>query len=408
MQYVIIGNGIAGVRAAEAIRSTDPHGAITMIGDESVPPYSRPMISHVLDGSQPHRKLAIRSARFYDACRITPLLGRRADGIDVANRRVRVGGDRIAFDRLLIASGADPRPHAAHGMNLKHIYYMRTQAHVQQQVAALVHARRAVVLGGGLVGFKAAYGLLKRGLDVTMLITSHYPLAMQVDATAGKMILDELVGHGLKVMVGVSVTAFEGNGSVQAAVTDAGTRLPCDMAIIGKGVLPSRSFIPKDRIEVDLGVVVDAHLQTSVPGIYAAGDAAELVDIARRCRWVNALWPEAASQGCVAGFNMAGRPVAYPGSLSRNVMRVFGLDVLTIGDPHPRAAAGRRVIQVGGQAQGSYRCLVLEKGLLVGAVLVNRIEQGGVIRALIENRVPIRLPPEALAAPDFNFAKLLP
>ncbi len=282
MQYVIIGNGIAGVRAAEAIRSTDSHGAITMIGDESVPPYSRPMISHVLDGSQPHRKLAIRSARFYDACRITPLLGRRADGIDVANRRVRVGGDRIAFDRLLIASGADPRPHAAHGMNLKHIYYMRTQAHVQQQVAALVHARRAVVLGGGLVGFKAAYGLLKRGLDVTMLITSHYPLAMQVDATAGKMILDELVGHGLKVMVGVSVTAFEGNGSVQAAVTDAGTRLPCDMAIIGKGVLPSRSFIPKDRIEVDLGVVVDTHLQTSVPGIYAAGDAAELVDIARR------------------------------------------------------------------------------------------------------------------------------
>jgi NAD(P)H-nitrite reductase large subunit len=408
MQYVIIGNGIAGVRAAEAIRSTDPHGAITMIGDESVPPYSRPMISHVLDGSQPHRKLAIRSARFYDDCRITPLLGRRADGIDVASRRVRVGGDRIAFDRLLIASGADPRPHAAHGMNLKHIYYMRTQAHVQQQVAALAHARRAVVLGGGLVGFKAAYGLLKRGLDVTMLITSHYPLAMQVDATAGKMILDELVGHGLKVMVGVSVTAFEGNGSVQAAVTDAGTRLPCDMVIIGKGVLPSRSFIPKDRIEVDLGVVVDAHLQTSVPGIYAAGDAAELVDIARRCRWVNALWPEAASQGCVAGFNMAGRPVAYPGSLSRNVMRIFDLDVLTVGDPHPRAAASRRVVQVGGQAQGSYRCLVLEEGVLVGVVVVNRIEQGGVLRALIENRVPIRLPPEALAAPDFNFAKLLP
>ena len=408
MQYVIIGNGIAGVRAAEAIRVTDPHGDISMIGDETVPPYSRPMISQVLDGSQPHRKLAIRSARFYDECKITPLLGRRADGIDVANRKVLVSGDRIAFDRLLIASGADPRPHAAEGMDLKNIFYMRTQDHVQQQVAALLQARRAVVLGGGLVGFKAAYGLLKRGLDVTMLITSGYPLAMQVDATAGKMILDALVGHGLKVMVGVSVIAFEGNGSLRAAVTDAGPRLPCDMAIIGKGVLPSRSFIPTDQIEVDLGVVVDAHLQTSAPGIYAAGDAAELVDVARRCRWVNALWPEAASQGSVAGFNMAGRPVAYPGSLSRNVMRIFDLDVLTVGDPHPRAVPGRRVIQTGGQAQGSYRCLVLEDEILVGAVMVNRIEQGGVLRALIENRVPIRLPPESLAKPDFNFAKLLP
>ena len=408
MQYVIIGNGIAGVRAAEAIRVTDPHGDISMIGDETVPPYSRPMISQVLDGSQPHRKLAIRSARFYDECKITPLLGRRADGIDVANRKVLVSGDRIAFDRLLIASGADPRPHAAEGMDLKNIFYMRTQDHVQQQVAALLQARRAVVLGGGLVGFKAAYGLLKRGLDVTMLIASGYPLAMQVDATAGKMILDALVGHGLKVMVGVSVIAFEGNGSLRAAVTDAGPRLPCDMAIIGKGVLPSRSFIPTDQIEVDLGVVVDAHLQTSAPGIYAAGDAAELVDVARRCRWVNALWPEAASQGSVAGFNMAGRPVAYPGSLSRNVMRIFDLDVLTVGDPHPRAVPGRRVIQTGGQAQGSYRCLVLEDEILVGAVMVNRIEQGGVLRALIENRVPIRLPPESLAKPDFNFAKLLP
>ena len=146
MQYVIIGNGIAGVCAAEAIRAMDSNGAITMIGDETDPPYSRPMISHVLDGSQPQRKLAIRSARFYDECQITPLLGRRADGIDVVNRSVSVSGDRIAFDRLLIASGADPRPHAAHGMDLKHIYYMRTQAHVRQQVAALGHARRAVAI----------------------------------------------------------------------------------------------------------------------------------------------------------------------------------------------------------------------------------------------------------------------
>lgn len=409
MKHVIIGNGIAGVCAAESIRSMAPQADITMIGDETFPPYSRPMISHVLDGSQPHDKLPIRSDHFYEDLKITPLLGQRAEGIDVDSRQVRLAdGTRVDFDRLLIAAGADPRPLTAEGLDLENIFYMRTQAHAIQQIAALDGARRAVVLGGGLVGFKAAYGLLKRGLAVTMLITSGYPLSMQVDATAGRMILDELVGHGLTVEVGASVQAFEGNGSVQAAVTDAGTRLPCDLVIIGKGVLPSRAFIPRDRIEVDLGVVVDDHLQTTAPGIYAAGDVAEMVDIARGCRWVNALWPEAAAQGRLVGLNMAGRPVAYPGSLSRNVMRVFDLDVLTVGNANPQDGENYRIVQSGGPARNEYRRLVLDDDILVGAVMINRIEQGGVLRSLIENRVPIRLPPEALIAPGFNFGQLLP
>ncbi len=409
MKHVIIGNGIAGVSAAEAIRMLDATADITLIGDETFPPYSRPMISYVLDGSQPHDKLPIRSEHFYEDRKITALLGRRAGGIDVANRQVLLAdGTRVDFNRLLIASGADPRPLKADGLDLENIFYMRTQDHAKQLVAALDGARRAVVLGGGLVGFKAAYGLLKRGLAVTMLITSGYPLSMQVDETAGHMILDELIRRGLTVEVGVSVCAFEGNGSVQAAVTDTGARLPCDMVIIGKGVLPAHSFIPRDQIDVDLGLVVDEHLQTSVPGIYAAGDVAEMVDIARGCPWVNALWPEAAGQGRVAGLNMAGRPVAYPGSLSRNVMRIFGLDVLTVGNVNPHKDKGCRVMQYGGAAQKYYRRLVLRDDVLAGAVMINRIEQGGVLRSLIENRVPIRLPPETLIAPGFNFGRLLP
>ncbi|MFH1980667.1 MAG: FAD-dependent oxidoreductase [Pseudomonadota bacterium] len=407
MKFVIIGNGIAGVCAAEAIRSEDAKGDITIIGDETFPPYSRPMISHVLDGSQPHGKLPVRSERFYEDLEITPLLGQRATGIDVDNRQVFFAdGRRVDFDRLLIAAGADPRPVAAEGLDLKHIFYMRTQDHVKQQVAALDGARRAVVLGGGLVGFKAAYGLLKRGLSVTMLITSGYPLSMQVDPTAGKMILDELVRHGLTVEVGASVSAFEGNGRVQAAVTDTGNRIPCDLVIIGKGVLPVRDFIPRDRIEVDLGIVVDERLQTSAPGIYAAGDVAESVDIARGCRWVNALWPEAANQGRVAGLNMAGRSVAFPGSLSRNVMRVFGLDVLTVGNANPAPDSGCRILDT--TDSGRYRRMVFKDDLLVGAVMINGIEQGGVLRALIENRIPIRLPPQALVQNGFNFGRMLP
>jgi NAD(P)H-nitrite reductase large subunit len=409
MKYVIIGNGIAGINAIEAIRELDQAGEIVLVGDETVLPYSRPMISYVLEGSQPLTKLPIRSEQFYEQLRVTTILGRRVSAIDVDRRQIVLNGARLDFDRLLIAAGADPRPVQAANTSLDNIFYMRTHAHARRQVQALERGpRQAVVLGGGLVGFKAAYALMKRRLKVTMLITSGYPLSMQVDEAAGKMILDRMMVHGLDVRVGVSVQGFEGNGAVRAVMTDTGLSIPCDMVIIGKGVLPARDFIPKDRIDVDLGVVVDDHLQSSVPGIYAAGDVAESIDIARQQRWVNAIWPEAAVQGRTAGCNMAGRPVVYPGSLSRNVMRIYDLDLMTLGYANPQKDDTVQVVRSGGPCHGFYRSLVFRDRLLIGAVLVNRIEQGGVLRALIENRVPTGLSPWELMSPGFNFARLLP
>jgi NAD(P)H-nitrite reductase large subunit len=407
MRYVIIGNGIAGISAVEAIRELDREGEIIVIGDETVTPYSRPMICQVLEGSQPHEKLPIRSADFYERLNVTSILGKRIQHLDVGDKRVGFeNGQWVDFDRLLIASGADPRPVEAKGLTLKNIFYMRTEKHARQQVEALSDARQALVLGGGLVGFKAAYGLLRRGLKVTMLITSGYPLSLQVDEPAGKLILDQLLQHGLDVRVGVSVTAFEGNGKVTAAHTDSGETLPCDMVIIGKGVLPALDFVPRERIEVDLGIVVDRHLQSSATDIFAAGDAAETVDIARQRPWVNAIWPEAAAQGRVAGFNMAGRPVACSGSLSRNVMRIFDLDLMTVGLANPYNPSDYQIVRSENKLNNTYRSLVFDQDCLVGAVLINQIEQGGILRGLIETRQPLTVPPEVLMAPEFNFARL--
>ncbi len=137
--------------------------------------------------------------------------------------------------------------------------------------------------------------------------------------------------------------------------------------------------------------MVDDCLQTSAAHIYAAGDAAELHGLARDCRWVNALWPEAASQGLAAGYNLAGSRVVYPGSLSRNVMRVFDLDVLTVGNANPRDENGFDTVSTGGSAGRFYRRLVMKEDLLVGAVLIGDIEQGGLLGALTGNRTPLRL-----------------
>ncbi len=409
MEHLIIGNGIAGVCAAEAIRRLDPSAGITMIGDEDTLPYSRPMISMVLEGVLGEERLPVRSAGFYQQMGIKPVLGKRAVAVDIEGRRVEVEGcPPIAFDRLLIASGADPRRLEVEGSGLENIFYMRTKKDVRRMLAALPRARKALVLGGGLVGFKAAYGLLRRGLQVSMLITSDYPLAMQVDREAGGMILEKLVSRGLDVRTAISVEAFNGRGTVSGARLSDGSRLECDLVVVGKGVRPALSFLPAG-VEKDLGVMVDQHLETSIKGIFAAGDAAECVDLARQKRWVNAIWPEAAAQGRIAGMNMAGRKVTYPGSLSRNVMRIFDLDVMTIGmvnpDPEDRNV---QVLRHHDPVRGTYRKFVLRDDVLSGAMLINNIQQGGLFLSLIQNRTRLPLDPQKLLEPGFNPGRLRP
>lgn len=407
MSYVILGNGVAGVHAAESIRELDPNGKITMISDEVFPPYCRPMISMVLEGSVPPEKLPIRPSSFYEELKIEPVLGNRVSAVDVDNRAVSVNGKDYPYDKLLIATGADPRRIKAEGLELKNIFFMRTETHVRQMLATLPTARKALVLGGGLVGFKASYGLLRRGIKVTMLIRSGYPLSMQVDPEAGRMIWDELKVHGLDVRLGVETTAFEGKDTVTKAHLSDGTFLSCDMVVIGKGVFPARGFIPKEKIKTDAGIVVDEHMETSVPGVFAAGDVAESIDIARKSPWVNAIWPEAVAQGRIAGMNMAGRRTAYKGSLSRNVIRIFDMDVMTAGLITPPNAEGFDILKVADSRAKTYRKMVFRGDRLVGMVMVNAIEQGGVLMALIQSETPIKLPREALLRPSFNFKQLM-
>ncbi|MCF8026375.1 MAG: FAD-dependent oxidoreductase, partial [Desulfobacteraceae bacterium] len=226
MKYVIIGNGVAGITAAESIRQFDASGDIYIISDETFPPYCRPMISHLLEGAVPREKLPIRGKDFYEKNRITPVLGTRASSLDT-ERRIVVdeNGQKHSYDRLLLACGADPRDIRAEGQDLENIFFMRNIGQVNKMISSLPRVENALVLGGGLVGFKAAYSLLRRGISVTMLIRSGYPLSMQVDETAGEMIQKVLQENGLTVRTGVSVEAFEGNGRVSKALLSDGNRI---------------------------------------------------------------------------------------------------------------------------------------------------------------------------------------
>lgn len=407
MKHVIIGNGIAGTSAAESIRRFDPEGDITMIADETRLPYCRPMISHLLEGAVGPEKLPVRKKDFYEKNRVHPVLGKRVTDLDVDARQVVVAGDSTyAYDRLLLACGADPRSLDAEGADLENIFFMRTADQVEQMTRILPEVTHALVLGGGLVGFKAACGLLRRKIGVTMLIASGYPLAMQVDETAGEMIREVLVAQGLEVRTGVSVTAFEGGDRVRAAWLSDGSKISCDMAIIGKGVSPAGGFVPADRIDTETGILVNSRMETTESGIFAAGDVAECFDIARNRYQVNAIWPEAVSQGQVAGMNMAGLDIGYRGSLSRNVIRIFDLDIMSAGIVAPGGMdESCRTVALRDRRHNMYRKLVFRDNLLVGFVLAGGIEQGGILTALIQSRRPVDIPENDLASPRFDISR---
>ena len=411
LRHVIIGNGIAGVSAAEAIRSLDPDAGITFIAREELLPYSRPMISLVLAGSAGFSQLPLRPPDYYQELKAEAFTGHEAVAVDWDARSVRTHRDAVVpFDRLLIASGADPRQLHIEGANCRGVFTMRSAEDVHGMIEALDRTRHVLVLGGGLVGFKAAYGLLRRGRAVTMLIRSKHPLAMQVDAAAGKMIQTVLEQNGLTVQVGVEVAAIESDrsGRVARAVLSDGQALDCQMVVVGKGVWPATKFLGNDRVHVDAGIVVDDSLQTSVEGVFAAGDVAEHFDIARAERWMNAIWPVAVEMGRIAGMNMAGHKVRYRGSLSRNVMRIFQLDVLTAGLVNPPADSQYSVLATHNANKQTYRKLVFREEHLVGATLVGQVEQGGVLMNAIASRIPLAKDRERLLDPGFNFASLAP
>ncbi len=413
MKYLIIGNGIAGVRGAEAIRGIDKDCGITMICGEKSLPYCRPMISMVLEGSKKLEDLPIRNQGFYDDLKINPVTGRRISGIDIDKKHVILpaqngsGHDFFEFDRLLIATGADPRPIKADGKDLENIFYMRTDKDVENMVKALSNVKNALVLGGGLVGFKAAYGLIRRNIKVTMLIKSAYPLSMQIDEKAGHIVLDKLIKNGLDVRVGIEAEKFEGRGKVEKAYLSDGSVADCQMVIIGKGVMPCLDFVPKDKIKTDLGILVDNYMETSSAGIFAAGDVIQTNDIARQNSWVNAIWPEASEQGRIAGLNMAGRKIKYPGSLGRNVIRIFDLDIMTAGIVNPDKKDGCEILAFEDNRRNTYRKLVFKNNILKGMVLVNNIEQGGILLSLIRSQTEIKIQKDILISPSFNYKKLM-
>jgi 3-phenylpropionate/trans-cinnamate dioxygenase ferredoxin reductase component len=274
--YVVVGANLTGGTAAAELKLRGFDGRTVLIGEEPDPPYERPPLSkEFMRGEQSLEETAVRPPGWYDEKGIETRFGVRAERIDTSSRTVVLeGGDELGFEKLLIATGCRNRRFPIPGLDLPGVFDLRTASDAERIKAAADKGGRVVQVGMGFIGAEVAASLRTLGLEVTAIEGAVVPLQRVLGPEIGEVVRDLHADHGVTMHFGDVVESFEGGSQVEAVVTKGGLRLECDFAVVGVGVQPNIELAEGSGLEVANGIVVDAGLETSVPGVFAAGDVA--------------------------------------------------------------------------------------------------------------------------------------
>ena len=371
MNYVIIGNSVAAVGAIRGIRNNDPQGNITVISRERHTAYGRPLISYLLGGLITEKRMPYLPEDFYEQNRVNLLLNSEVTAVDAAGKQVKLNtGETIAFDKLLIATGGDPFIPPIMGLSDKEkIFTFTTWDDAAKLKGLAADIDRVVVVGGGLIGLKAAEGLHLLGKQVTIIELADRILSAAFDRPAGRIVAKKMKANGIDVITEDTVVKIEGEGAGITGVTlKSGDFIPCDTVIVAIGVRPAAGFLKGSGVEVNRGIVVDDRMETSVPGIFAAGDVAEAKDFFSGQKNPMPIWPDAYIQGDIAGTNMTGAHKGYSGGLAMNSIEFFKVSTISMGITNPGDSKEFEVLTYLDAENYQYRKFILQDNLLVGAV----------------------------------------
>lgn len=386
MKHVIIGNSIAAIHAIEALRSRDQTGSVTVIARENEHVYGLPLISYWLEGKISLQDLFYRPEDFYLKNRIRLLSGVTATGIDTAKKQVIVlSGEPVPFDRLLIACGGDPIIPSVPGLT-PDIYYGFTRFADVKAIKRVVRpGKQAVIVGGGLIGLKAAESLTGCGMKVVVLELANQILSSLLPFNVAGLVQSRMEQEGITFLLNNTLTGVEvgADGSRLLSITSGGM-LKADLLIMAIGVRPAVGLVAGTDLATGRGILVDEFMETSVKNIYAAGDVAEERDLLTGEQRVNAILPSAARQGAIAGANMAGGKERSQGGLPFNSLQLFDLSVMTIGRVLERRGGISHTERI--QGRWGRRILYWKGDCLTGAILINDHQGAGLLRDLILNQ----------------------
>jgi nitrite reductase (NADH) large subunit len=380
---VIIGNGMAAARLVEEL-TTRALGryAIAVVGEEPHLAYNRVLLSSVLAQEIPAAEIELKSAQWWADRGVTLLYGQTATGIDTGIRRVRLAnGATLPYAKLVLATGSRPIRLTAPGMNLPGVLTFRDLGDVDAITKAAGAHRKAVVIGGGLLGLEAAYGLAKAGTQVSVIHLMDRLMERQLDPRASAMLKAELEGRGIAVHLEANTAAVHGQGRVEAVELVDGRLLQADLVVVAAGIRPNVDLARTADLTIGRGITVDDRMRTSRDGIHALGECAEHRGICY------GLVEPAYEQARVLAAHFTGGDASYAGSVLATNLKVSGVKLFSAGDF--LGLPGSEQIVMSDQGLRSYRKLVIRDGQLSGAVLFGDTSDGLWYLDLIRSGAPI-------------------
>ncbi|MEK7441373.1 MAG: FAD-dependent oxidoreductase, partial [Chloroflexota bacterium] len=405
------GNGAAGATAAEEIRKRDPRGHIVIVGAEPYPMYSRPGLAYVITHQVSDTQVIARKMEWYEQNRITLIHG-RAVRLDSAARTVALDDGRtLQYDRLLIASGARAVPLPNPGATLDGVVYLDTLDGTKELMHKAKSAKKAVVIGGGITALELAEGLAHQGIETHYFVRKDSLWSAVFNETESKLLETRMIGHGVIIHYNTEISEVidDGAGRVAGVRLTTGEALKCEIVGAAIGVKPSLDFVQGSSLKMDRAILVTEYLETNLPGVYAAGDCAQIWDRWSKKHLQDVLWPSAIASGRAAGANMAGAREAFVKGVPFNACLLFGLHITAMGQLGGRDGDDVEVVQhldrgssqVWATRPAPYASawtqdgdntmrLVLSDDHLVGALIVGEQTLADPLRYIIEKQIDAR------------------
>ncbi|MBW7850886.1 MAG: NAD(P)/FAD-dependent oxidoreductase [Rhodospirillales bacterium] len=389
-KYLIVGSSHAALEAAAAIRMQDPDGALAMVTRDTRLPYSPTILPYVVSGRSEPERILLRDEAWFADNAIGFVRGETLAAVDAAARTARfASGAEWRYEKLLLATGAAPAIPPVKGLAEVPFHVLRSMDDAVRLRDAIATARRAVVLGAGLIGMHAAENLAKAGAAVTVVEMQAQVLPGYFEPDAARMIERAFAAKGVTMEMGRTVTAAEPRGQGCAVILDDGRAIEADLLLVSTGVKPEMAYLAGGGVDTDRGILVDDRMRSSAPGIWAAGDVAQARGFYDGAKVVAGILPNAVEQGRIAGMDMAEDEgvKSFPGSVPLNTYTFFGQQAISVG--LSAGGEGREVHETVGEGGKSYRRIVLEGDRLRGVSAINDFVDAGIMWQLVLRQVDL-------------------